>query len=178
MNKYDGIALVRPLLAIAFAFAASGARADEPLPAAKKHTVCSPSKKFCAVSDPKKNITTVTAKKGGKALWSIPGWHRSLFVSDNGESLVVGYNGLNLVPVDVTLAEPMLRFYKRDKLVRMVTLGEFYKHKSQLQPTVSHLAWGHIQGFNGANQLGVVLYTNEALAFSVDGNRVALTPKK
>lgn len=96
-------------------------------------------------------------KASGNILWKIPGWHRWLFVSDDGESVVVGYDGMNLVPLDVTLDEPVLFFYHRGNLVRTVTLKDFYRSKSQLRRTVSHFAWGHVPGFNHANQLVIEL---------------------
>ena len=79
------------------------AYADSPLPAPKRHTVCSSSGAVCAVSDPRTNDTRIVNHTSGKTLWSIPGWHRWLFLSDDGLFLAVGYAGMNLVPADADM---------------------------------------------------------------------------
>ena len=142
--------------------------ADTPLPPPEEQTTCSPSKKVCATSDPAKNLTTVSSKNSRQDHWTIPGWHRWLFVSDDGKSVVVGHNEMNLVSVEVTLKEPVLFFYNRGKLMRTVTLGDLYKRKSQLTRTVSHLAWVDNLSINRNNQLVVNLVTGRKLAFAVD----------
>jgi len=88
--------------------------------------------------------------------------------------VVVGYDGMNLVPVDVTLKEPVLFFYNKGQLVRTVTLGDLYKHKSQLERTVSHFAWGHIPGINKANQLVVELVNGRKVALAASSGKVQL----
>jgi hypothetical protein len=148
--------------------AASSVRADEPMPPPARTTTCSPSKTYCAVSDPASAKTTVSKRGAKQTLWTIDGWHRWIFVSDDGESIVVGYEGMNLVPRDVRMDEPVLRFYHRAKLVRSVRLRDLYRSKAQMQPTVSNYAWGYITGFNRANQLILEL---------VDGKRIAYDPK-
>ncbi len=107
-----------------------------------------------------------------KMLWSIPGWHRWLFVSDDGESTVVGYSGMNIVPANVTLKEPVLFFYSRGKLVRTVALGELYRSKSELVRTMSGYSWVRSIGFNKANQLAVELTTGKTLAFAANTGQV------
>jgi hypothetical protein len=147
-------------------------RADEPLAPPEVLTVCSLTKQFCAVSDPTESITRFSSQRSHKTLWSIPGWHPWLFVSDDGESVVVGYDGMNLVPVDVALTEPVLFFYLRGTLVRTVTLGELYQRKSQLRRTVSHYAWVRDLGYNKANQLVVELVDGKRVAFSATTGQV------
>jgi hypothetical protein len=117
------------------------ARADSPLPPPKPHTACSPSGAYCAVSEPAANITHVLRAKTTTPLYSIRGWHRWLFVADDGESVVTGHDGLNLVPAGATLREPVLVFHRRGKPVRTLVLGDLYADRAQLQRTVSHLAW-------------------------------------
>jgi len=107
-----------------------------------------------------------------RVLWTVAGWHRWLFVSDDGKSVVAGYGGMNLVPVDVTLKERVLFFYNRGKLVRSVTLGDLYKHKSQLRRTVSHYAWANGGEFNKANQFLLTLPYGRRIAFSAKTGRI------
>ena len=154
------------LIALIAAFLASPALADTPLPPPEKLTACSPARKLCATSDPVTNVTLVSPQPPGQASWQIPGWHRWLFPSDDGESVVFGYGGMNLVPVDVTLSQPVLLFYNSGRLVRTIKLDQLYERKSQLQRTVSHFAWVYSIGFNSSNQFVVELVNGEKVAFA------------
>lgn len=154
------------LVLLLLASSGGPALADTPLPPPAQLTVCSPAGTFCATSDPARNVTLVISNYSSKVLWSIPCWHRSLFVSDDGESVVVRYDGMNLVPEDVTLEQRVLFFYNRGKLVRTIRLGDLYQRKSQLERTVSHFAWGDILGFNRSNQLIVELVDGKKVAFA------------
>ena len=159
-------------LALIVAFVAAPALADTPLPPPEKLTICSSAGKVCATSDPSTNVTLVSSQISRQKPWTIPGWHRWLFVSDDGESVVVGYGGMNLVPVDVTLKEPVLFFYNKGTLVRTVLLGDLYERKSQLRRTVSHFAWVHIPGINRSNQLVVELVNGKKVAFAASTGQV------
>ncbi|MNM34988.1 hypothetical protein D3C81_456500 [compost metagenome] len=163
---------MKSYLALIVAFLAAPALADTPLPPPEKQTICSPSGNACATSDPATNFTLVSSHASRQMPWTIPGWHRWLFVSDDGESVVVGYGGMNLVPVDVTLKEPVFLFYNKGKLVRTVTLGDLYERKSQLRRTISHFDWAHIPGINQANQLVVELVNGKKVAFAVSTGQV------
>lgn len=155
----------------------SPALADTPLPTPEKFTTCPAARKPCATSDPASNTTLVFPQVSGQDSWQIPGWHRWLFLSDIGEPVVVGYSGMNLVPVEVTLDEPVLFFYNRNRLVRTVKLDQLYRHKSQLLRTVSHLAWVHNIGFNSSNQFVVELVNGDKLAFNPrTGSREPIRP--
>jgi len=110
----------------------------------------------------------IISKSSKKVLWIIPGWHRWLFVSDNGESVVIGYDGMNLVDQDLSLDQPIMFFYDRGRLVHTIRLADLYRSKSQLQRTASHLYWGDILGFNRANQLIIEL---------VGGRKIAVNAK-
>jgi hypothetical protein len=143
------------------------ALADSPPEAPRLITLCSASGKFCASSDPKTHLTVVKAKSSEKVLWSIKGWHPSLAISNDGQSLVVGYSGGNLVPIDVTLKEPMLTFYQHEKIIRVVRLGDLYRSKSELTPTVSHLAWGTMSSIDQNNRIRVFLINGKQVTFDV-----------
>jgi hypothetical protein len=172
--------MTRYLLAIALgAFLIEKALADEPLPAPETKVVCSASGKFCVTSDFDAQATFLRSKPTGKLLWSVPGWHRWIFVSDDGQTIAIGYDGMNLVPRDVTLSEPIIYIYNNGKLVRTVVLGDFFKCISELTPTVSHYAWGNIQGFNRSNQLVVALVDGTYAAFSAHtGKRELAQPDR
>jgi hypothetical protein len=163
---------MKSYLALIVALLAGPALADAPLPPPEELRICSPAGKVCATSDPATNVTLVSSQTSRQKPWTIPGWHRWLFVSDDGESVVVGYGGMNLVPVDVTLEEPVLFFYNKGKLVRTVTLGDLYERKSQLRRTMSHFAWADMLGINRANQLVVQLVNGKQVAFAASTGQV------
>ncbi len=150
-------------ITLIIAFFSCTALADAPLQPAERKVNCSPNGNFCATSDPLEKVTVI---KGDSVSWTVPGWHRWLFVSDDGESVVIGYEGMNLVPIDVSLEEKVIFFYHRSNFLRAVKLRDLYLDKSQLKQTASHLAWGSIAGFNHANQLVVELVTGSKVAFS------------
>lgn len=162
---------------VAALLAAGPALADSPLPPPERFTACSPTRNLCADSDPALNSTRVTPQASGRDAWLIPGWHRWLFPSDDVESVVVGYEGMNLVQADVALSEQVLHFYNRGRLVRTITMGQLYRRTSQLRPTVSHFAWVSTIGFNRSNQLVVELVNGEKVAFaSRTGTREPVRP--
>lgn len=123
---------------------------DQPLPPPATHKIYSQNPKIFAISDVSKNLTTVYSKnkKGGSKLWEIPGWYRVVYLSSDGECLVVGYDGMNLIPQNYEKSEVMLRFFCQGKLIRSVALGELIKDWSKLQRTVSHFHWMRHQGID------------------------------
>ena len=147
--------------------AVSSAQADTPLPPPGRHLVCSPSGSICADSDPQASVTKVISKSSGRELWSFKGWHRWLFVSEDGKSVVVGYQGMNLVPTDSALSLEVLHFYAQGRLVRTLRLDDLYESQSQLQRTAFHLAWVHTVTVNRANELVLELVTGRKVAFSM-----------
>ena len=163
---------MKGLLVLLIALSVGPVLADTPLPPPKILKVCSADRNICAVSDPATNKTVISSVAPRQALWTLPGWHRWLFVSDDGISAVAGYSGMNLVPLNVTLDEPVLFFYRRGKLVNSTRLGDLYKHKCQLQPTASHLAWADGGEFNDANQFVVTLVYGRRVAFSPSTGQV------
>ena len=84
---------MRALVTVAITIAVCAASADTPLPPPAKVTTMSPSGRIRAISDPKAG-THVEDVKQHKVLWSLPDWHSSLFVADDGKHLVTQYDGL------------------------------------------------------------------------------------
>ena len=148
------------------------AHADTPLPPPRAGTVCSPSENVCATTDPAANTTIARNRATQRVLWSLPGWHRWLFIADDGISAVVGYGGQNLLPLDVRLSQPVLSFYRRGKLIRVVALGELYKQLADIPRTESHLAWVSSVGFNHQNQFMLTLPDGRMVTFSPFGLRM------
>ena len=140
--------------------------ADTPPPQPRLQSTCSSSGRYCAISDPEKGVTRIATGFSEPTLWSIPGWHPLLLVSNDGESVVVVFDGENLVPLKVTLREPVLSFWRRGKLIRQVRLGDLYQDKSQLSRTLGHFSWLNDIELNSANQVVIKLVTGRTVAFS------------
>ncbi len=144
--------------------------ADEPLPAPELKTVCSKNGFFCAEMDPGRNVTTVYRRRAGGVrdpLWSMPGWFRVASLSNDGEYLVTGFDGSNLLPLDYKKDQVMLSFYDRGRLLRQVRLNELVSDFSKLQKTVSHYQWGQYLGLNPEDHYVVELADKRWMLFDV-----------
>ncbi|HEX5036097.1 MAG TPA: hypothetical protein VFX30_02960 [bacterium] len=144
--------------------------ADAPLPPPELRTFCSRNGFFCAATDPEARLTTVYRRRAGgvqESLWSMPGWFRVAYLSSDGEYLVTGYDGLNLLPLDYKKDEVMLSFYDRGKLIRQVRLNEMIADFSKLEKTASHYQWGKLLGLNADDHLTVELADKRWLLYNV-----------
>lgn len=156
-----------PFVQILMAMFVTSAVADEPLDAPQGYTVCSPSGVFCADLDPQKAITRVY-RRGQDAddLWVMDGWFRQAALADDGKTLVIGYDGLNLLPLDYHEDDSILWIYYRGRLIRAVALSEVIEDFSSLQRTVSHYLWGHYVGFDEEGRY--VIETVEGRSIAID----------
>lgn len=153
------------------------AHADTPLTLPQAQTACSPSRRICARTDPAAGTTIARNEETHELLWSIPGWHRWVLIADDGKTAVIGYAGRNLVPLDVSLSEPVLEFYSAGKLVHAVTLGELYRRREDMSRGTSRYAW--VEGtshFNSRNQLVIQLPDGRTVSFSPRGRMLHQDP--
>jgi hypothetical protein len=146
--------------------------ADSPLRPPAKFTVCSPNHAFCAVADPAAGSVSVLARGASFPVWSLKGWHRQIFLADDGDHLVIGPEGLDLLPLETRPGDPLLVFMKRTAVVRVVPVGELFARVSSLPRTASHYAWGRIAGISARGQLVVQLVNGRRLAYNVFTGRV------
>jgi hypothetical protein len=152
----------------------SKALCDTPLPAPQKIESWSPDHTILAVADPDTNTTSVfrASPNGVKTkLWSMVGWYRDVHVSNDGGHLVIGYDGLNLIPSKYRKDMLMLYFVEKGQLISMVTLGELIGDLSKLHRTVSNYEWGSVKGFNGQGRLEVSTVDRQRI-FDVGGKRM------
>lgn len=149
--------------------AAPAARADSPLPPPADVTRCNSAKTFCAVATVADGKTTLYKVVAGKrtAQWSVRGWSRSLFVSEDGKYVARGYDGLNLIPTDAPPDLVMVELFAGGKQTAKVSLKALVGDLKRLQRTVSHLHWGQIAGFDAGGLLLVRL---------ADGSEVRVEP--
>ncbi len=158
---------------------APAAHADTPLPPPALHTAASPSKAVEAETDPVAGLTTVYRVVGAtrEKAWSMPGWYRALHVADDGEHLVLGFDGLDLVPRDAPDALVVLRFVRRGEVVAALTLRDVVRDRALLRPTASHLRWRNGEGFDAVGRFVVETTDGVRQVFEVaTGQRVDVPP--
>lgn len=132
--------------------------ADTPLPPPRKHVVPSPSAAVEVESDPASGTTTVFSRgPGGERTrrWSMPGWYRALYPANDGDHLVIGHDGLDLLPPEAGPELVVLRFVRRGEIVAALTLAEAVEDLSTLRRTASHLAWRAGEGFDAQGRFFV-----------------------
>jgi|GEM_PF-950482 len=130
--------------------------ADEPLEAPANKTIYSLNGKFSAFLDYDRKITTVYSigRRGRREqrtkLWEMHGWFRNASLANDGEHLVVAYEGSNLLNLDYKQDEVMLTFYRRGEVINRVRLNELLEdpRPSSLERTVSHYKWSGTYGFD------------------------------
>jgi hypothetical protein len=149
----------------------SATRGDMPLPPPSKVTATSPSGRVRATSDPEAG-TRVEDLRLQKVLWSLPDWHRSMFVTDDGKHLVTEYDGLNLIPVDFTDDVALLTFWREGKKIREVTVRDLFPDHKGLVRTVSHYAWRLTIDFDAKGRLRVSRIDGKTWLFDVSTGNI------
>jgi hypothetical protein len=119
--------------------------------------------------DPDSQITTVYRAKGsqGERLWAMYGWFRVAALADDGDHLVTGYWGMNLIPVNYNKKEVMLYFFRRGELLNHVTLDQIIGDFFKLMRTASHYFWGNYGGFDRDGRYVVRTVEGRRLRFDV-----------
>jgi hypothetical protein len=102
----------------------------------------------------------------------LPAWHRQFFLSNDGDHLIVGPEGLSLLPLDLKVSDPLLIFMKRKAIVRIVPVGELFPGLSSLRRTASHLEWGRVVGISARDQLIVELVGGRRVAYGIGTGRI------
>jgi hypothetical protein len=148
------------------------ARADSPMPPPAVSQTSSPDGSFRAVADPRSDLLSVFRRGASTPLWTLRGWRRSFFLANDGEHLVIGPDGLNLLSVDVDEDSALLVFMHRTEQLRVVTVGQLFPGLRGLQRTVSHLAWGVILGVSSQNRLVVDLVDGRRIEFDVSSGKL------
>ena len=166
MQRSDGYVKSKALFLILACFTGT-ALADSPLLPPTRSVVCSHSGEFCAASDPGTQVTSITRHGEANPQWVIPGWRRWFIVTDDGQRLIVGYDGLNLVSKEAGLGTPVLLFYGPSGLIKSVTLGDLYRSTAEMAETVSHYEWERAVYLDSSGHLVVE---------RVDGSRVTFDP--
>lgn len=141
------------------------AHAVEPLPPPSRIETRSPGGLVTAVATPG-SATRILDSASRRMLWNIPGWHRTIFVSDDGMHAVLGPEGRTMLPLDHRDGDPLLRFWRQARLVRTVTVGELVP-KEMRKRTLTHYVWGDIEGIDADNQLVVRRIDGQVFRFEL-----------
>lgn len=152
--------------------APSPVSADEPLPPPHRYTKCSASGVFCVTSDPSGGTSAHTSAEPEIHLWQVPAWFRVAYLHDDGEHLVTGFDGMNLVPVDDPERAQILEFWHRGKLLELYTLGDLGYRREDLRRTVSHYVWGDYVGFDADGHFGLRMLDGASLVFDVASGKL------
>ena len=155
----------------------SRASADTPLPPPQRKEVWCGSRHYCAVMDPRLRLTTVYKVDGDtrKKLWAMPGWYRTAFLADDGEHLVIGHEGVNLLPLSVESSDILAYFLRRGEVIATVTLSDLIEDKSSLRRTASHYLWGEYLGIDEDCRFRVKTVEGRRLWFDVQTGKQVLS---
>jgi hypothetical protein len=151
-----------------FGFCSDICLADAPLRAPSPVTVCSASKVYCLITDPKTGTHAYRVRLDGsrQSLWSMPRWYRIIFLADDGRHAVTGYDGV-LLPLDYSPDESLLTFWRNGSRIRAIPVSGLVKDLRKLQRTSSHYRWGSYVGFDAAGKFVVSTVERKSVVFDV-----------
>ena len=169
-------------LVLACLFAGHAAWADSPILDDGPIEVHSRNRLFVARPGPKEKSTRVYREVLGappEFLWEMPGWENKSYLSNDGEFLVVGYQGGSDLPLEGGPDEVMLKFFKGGHLLGQVRLRDLVRDPSKMRKSVSHKFWGKYAGFVGPTRFAVDTFEVRRLVFDVTtGKQVADQPSQ
>jgi hypothetical protein len=137
--------------------------ADEP--------VYSSNRQFYAVpAGAKSTVTRVFRNLGprrSEKVWEKRGWNYVTNISDDGEYLVTGYDGNNVLDRNYTPDTVMLTFYRRSTPVRSVPLREIIVDVKRMAEWHEGFEWGFYRGFVAEHQFAVDTAEDRRLVYDV-----------
>lgn len=124
---------------------AATAVCDAPLAKPAPVHVCS--QHFCVDSTPGGDTVfrCIHQPESDRCHWSIPGWHRNVFVSDFGVVAVVNDGG-NLLPLNYDPETVLIQLWKNGLMVRGIRASEVAGIRQRR--TASNYDWGMVRGFD------------------------------
>ena len=143
--------------------------ADEAMMPPSVWETCSPGGDYCARLDPADD--SMVAYKAGvaqKVLWTATGWSRVAALADDGEHLVLGYEGMNLIPLDYRSDMPMLTFYRGGEIIGTVRLRDMISDTAiRMNRTVPSYNWGDYLGLGADGRYRVRTATGREIRFDM-----------
>lgn len=107
----------------------------------------------------------------------MPGWHLATFLANDGDHLVIGYDGVNLLDPGTNSKQPLITLCNRGQQLAVITLGDLVKDQSKLMQTESHLYWGDYIGFTEKGDFHLRTADGTSYAVSPEGHLMALYKK-
>lgn len=132
--------------------------------------VPSANKRYVAVQGADQRSTVVFKKvgqKGREKLWEIPVWSPALYLADDGEYLVLGYEGGNLLSHGYRLDQVMVSFYRRATLIRSLSLKDVILDPRHLEVSDSGVQWGFFVGLIGPTKFALDTVERRRLIFDI-----------
>jgi hypothetical protein len=172
-GDFDVLARVLVSTAALCVGGSAASRADSPLEPPRNHEVRSPDGHCVARAEVGASRIVASRLVGGRAetLWTVPAYHRFYAVVDDCRTLVVIYEGANLLDLgDRNASTVVITFYESAREVRKITLGELYPDLAAIQRTVSHWNWYRSIGWAGGGWT-VETVDGRTLTFNADSQR-------
>jgi len=163
LNRKSNLTLIHALFVLLLLGAFWKAMADEPLPSPNSYTTCSSNGTFCIELVPGSDGRLFRKGPDGKRtnLWSMPGWHRAVFVSDDGHHLVKCYDGLNLIPPNFDPNMSLIEVWRDGALTHRLSVRAVVGDLSTMVRTVSHYLWGDCRGFESVARFALATKTRD-----------------
>jgi hypothetical protein len=157
----------------------SALHADAPLPPPEDYTVKSRNGRFEArVSVSPAETRVYQIGSPDKLLWRKPGFHRHVYLSDDGRHLVAAYDGHNLIPLNYSPDLVLITFFDRSSPIRRVTLSEILPDLSRLRRTMSHYSWGSFGTLDESGHFVVTTVDNRVLRFDLATGKKASAERR
>lgn len=127
----------------------SGADAPAKTPVTTRAT--SDDGRIRVISKPRGDTTAYSTD--GRRLWTVPGWHETFLVSNNGTDLITLHSGQNLIPKTYSNDLILLTVWRSGKIYREFRLEDIGIDSSMLVETSSHYFWGSLLGLRDGKKL-------------------------
>lgn len=100
-------------------------------------------------------------------VWSMEGAFSAAWLADDGDHLVVGYEGGNLVPPNYDKDQVMLSFFRRGKIINQVRLSQLIADFSGLEKAGPNYRWVRYSGLNTCGHLVLETVEGRELLFDI-----------
>ena len=122
---------------------------------------------FAALDAVRKRITVYRKRPGGPdQLWSMPGYHNVVFLSDRPDYLVTAHHDGELLRIDQRPDDELIAFYRRGQLVRSLLIHELIRRPDQLKRVGPRRRWCEAMGFVAPDRFRIL--TSEGQQFLFD----------
>jgi len=132
--------------------------------------VASANKRYFAVLGSDQQSTVVfkrLSRKKREKLWEAPVWSPATYLADDGDHLVIGYEGGNLLSHQYRFDQVMVSFYRRETLIRSVSLNEIILDRRHLEASDSGVQWGFFVGLIGPTKFALDTVERRRLIFDI-----------